>query len=238
MKKPGPVPGFFFFAMRCASDPPKGGGERVQPTDSEGASPYSRGEYAKAYFFLVHHILAAYTSGGFDTGTVSMRATLMLALLALPLAGHAADCSSLDTRAARPLQATVLEPISPELAAPSYRFGSGAVLSRAYDDAQSAEQVVLRLEIEKCQNVAMAAPAAGAVRANDPAAYVKQTEFDNTPYRFNMTQGGKRMTADDFDAWVKANGYTVGSRRVDPNAPVTPPAETAQPGEATPPPSE
>lgn len=27
--------------------------------------------------------------------------------------------------------------------------------------------------------------------------------------RFNMTQGGKRMTADDFDAWMKKNGYHV-----------------------------
>ncbi|PBJ82675.1 hypothetical protein CMZ84_11080 [Lysobacteraceae bacterium NML93-0399] len=163
-----------------------------------------------------------------------MRATFLLTLLALPFAGHAADCATLDSRTAQPLQATVLEPVSPELVAPTYRLGSGAVLSRAYDEAQSAEQVVLRLEIEQCKNVAMAAPAAGAVSANDPAAYVKQTEFDNTPYRFNMTQGGKRMTADDFDAWIKANGYTVGSRRVDPNAPVVPAVETAPAGEAPP----
>ena len=27
--------------------------------------------------------------------------------------------------------------------------------------------------------------------------------------RFNMTQNGKRMTADDFDAWMKAHGYRV-----------------------------
>jgi len=47
------------------------------------------------------------------------------------------------------------------------------------------------------------------------SAYVKQTEFDNTPYRFNMTQDGKRMSADDFDAWLKANGYSAG-RRVEP----------------------
>lgn len=160
-----------------------------------------------------------------------MRAMMLLTLLALPLAGQAMECATLDTRTARPVQATVLAPLAPELAAPSYRLGSSAVLSRAYDEAQSAEQVVLRLEIEKCQNIAMATPAAGAVSANDPAAYVKQTEFDNTPYRFNMTQGGKRMTADDFDAWIKANGYTVGSRRAEPEAAAV---ETAAPGEATP----
>lgn len=27
--------------------------------------------------------------------------------------------------------------------------------------------------------------------------------------RFDMTQGGKRMTADDFDAWMKARGIRV-----------------------------
>jgi len=56
--------------------------------------------------------------------------------------------------------------------------------------------------------------------------YVKQTEFDNTPYRFNMVQNGKRMTADDFDAWLQANGYSVG-RRVDAEAP--PSQETDKP---------
>ncbi len=27
--------------------------------------------------------------------------------------------------------------------------------------------------------------------------------------RFNMTQNGKKMTADDFDAWMKANGIRI-----------------------------
>ena len=31
----------------------------------------------------------------------------------------------------------------------------------------------------------------------------------DTSKRFNMTQNGKRMTADDFDAWMKKNGYRV-----------------------------
>lgn len=164
-----------------------------------------------------------------------MRAIVLSSLLVLPFAAHAVvDCTSVEARAARPLQTPVLAAVSPELAAPSYRLGTTAVLSRAYDDAQSADQVLLRLEIEQCQNVAMAAPAAGAVSASDPAAYVKQTEFDNTPYRFNMTQGGKRMTADDFDAWLQANGYNVGSRRVDDAAPAVPAEESAVPGEVTP----
>jgi hypothetical protein len=28
-------------------------------------------------------------------------------------------------------------------------------------------------------------------------------------YRFNMTQHGKKMSAEDFDAWMKANGLHV-----------------------------
>ncbi|GAB3514599.1 hypothetical protein GCM10027400_25180 [Pseudoxanthomonas daejeonensis] len=32
---------------------------------------------------------------------------------------------------------------------------------------------------------------------------------DPYPYRFDMTQKGKRMSADDFDAWMKARGLRV-----------------------------
>lgn len=46
-----------------------------------------------------------------------------------------------------------------------------------------------------------AAPAAGA--------YVPKTAHDNTPWRFDMTQNGRRMTADEFDAWMKAKGIRV-----------------------------
>ena len=53
----------------------------------------------------------------------------------------------------------------------------------------------------------MTAPAAGAVI--DPATYQKRTEIDNTPWRFNMEQNGKRMTADEFTAWMEARGVRV-----------------------------
>lgn len=42
------------------------------------------------------------------------------------------------------------------------------------------------------------APAARVADAKDPYAY-----------RFNMTQNGKAMSADDFDAWMKARGLRV-----------------------------
>lgn len=37
--------------------------------------------------------------------------------------------------------------------------------------------------------------------------------------RFDMTQGGKRMTADDFDAWMKKNGYRVATGKKGSEAP-------------------
>ena len=139
------------------------------------------------------------------------KATLALLLAAAPLAAQAAtDCSRTAPATAVAFTPTMLAPLAPELVAPDYRPGGhGGVLSRGYGEAQSLDHVLLRLEMERC----MAMPGAG---------YVKQTEFDNTPFRFNMTQGGKRMTADDFDAWLQANGYSAG-RRVDPDAPATPP---------------
>lgn len=144
-----------------------------------------------------------------------------LLLAAAPAFSHASDCSRAASVAAATVAPTLLAPVAPELVAPDYRLGShGGVLSRGYGEAQSLDQVLLRLRVEGC-NAAMAMPQPGAVSTIDPAAYVKQTEFDNTPYRFNMTQGGKRMTADDFDAWLQANGYSAG-RRVDPNAPAQP----------------
>jgi hypothetical protein len=43
----------------------------------------------------------------------------------------------------------------------------------------------------------------------DPSTYQPKTEFDNTPWRFNMEQNGKRMTADEFTAWMEARGVRV-----------------------------
>lgn len=39
--------------------------------------------------------------------------------------------------------------------------------------------------------------------------YVPKTKDDNTPWRFDMNQNGRRMTAEEFDAWMKAKGIRV-----------------------------
>jgi hypothetical protein len=64
------------------------------------------------------------------------------------------------------------------------------------------------------------APEPGSNAVIDPATYKPRTEFDNTPYRFNMHKG---MTADEFTAWMEARGVRVA--RGAPQAAAPAPAE-------------
>jgi len=129
-------------------------------------------------------------------------------LLASPGVAHAINCSGVPQ--ALPVRPTVLAPIASELVPPTSALGAqSGVLSQAYDEAQSVDQVLLRLRIESCHAMAMVMPAPSAIDPNDPAAYKPKTEFDNTPWRFDMSQNGKRMTADEFSAWMKARGVRV-----------------------------
>lgn len=60
----------------------------------------------------------------------------------------------------------------------------------------------------------------------DAATYKPKTEHDNTPYRFNMEQNGKRMSADEFDAWMKARGVRVATGKPTVDAASAPAADT------------
>ena len=148
------------------------------------------------------------------------------ACLLLPVAhASAAGCQGLSAQI--PSRPTVLAPIAAGLAAVNPQLGTHrGVLASAADELQSLENVLLRLRQEGCKAAALAASTAARVQTAAEG-YVKKTEFDNTPYRFNMTQNGKRMTADDYDAWLQANGYSAG-RRVDPNAQQAESAPAAQ----------
>lgn len=162
-----------------------------------------------------------------------MYRTLVIAPLLLVsgwVHAQALNCSTASVvPQAVPLRATVLAPVASELTAPGYQLGApSGVLSQAYDEAQSVDHVLLRLRIEGCQNVAKAIPAPSALDPNDPAAYKPKTEFDNTPWRFDMSQNGKRMTADEFDAWMKARGVRVAGRKPVASTVVAP----AMPGDA------
>lgn len=158
-----------------------------------------------------------------------------LAMVVLSMAALNAQASTQCQGASLPqplaVQPTVLAPVAAGFVIANPQLGSQrGVLAPDFDESQSVDNVLWRLRVEGCQNVAAAVPATGAVTAPAAAGYVKKTEHDNTPYRFNMTQNGKRMTADDFDAWLQANGYSAG-RRV---APAAAPAAAAEPVEAPP----
>ncbi len=134
----------------------------------------------------------------------------LLAFAVIPLANAAPNCSA--PVVPQPLSAgqTLLAPVAPELFASATPLGApSGVLAHAFEEAQSVDRVLLRLHAQACQNVAMAMPAPSVANPNDPAAYKPKTEFDNTPWRFDMNQNGKRMTAEEFDAWMKSRGVRV-----------------------------
>ncbi|GAB2652364.1 hypothetical protein [Arenimonas aestuarii] len=61
------------------------------------------------------------------------------------------------------------------------------------------------------QDLPATLPCVDTTASTPPAepAYVPKTAHDNSPYRFDMNQNGKRMTADEFDAWMQAKGIRV-----------------------------
>lgn len=148
----------------------------------------------------------------------------LMFLAGLAQAQTPANCAMLPTRAL-PMQPTMLAPLAPELTTPVHQLGApSGVLAQALDEALSVDQVLLRMRIEGCQAIAKATVPAtpGMPSSTDPAAYKPRTEFDNTPWRFNMSQDGKRMTADEFSAWMKARGVRVARGAAPAPAPVAP----------------
>lgn len=155
-----------------------------------------------------------------------MRALLIAPFFLLACAAaqaQSAHCATASVPQALPLRPTMLAPISSELSATSSQLGApSGVLAQAYDEAMSVDLVLLRLRVEGCKSVANATPAT-ALDPNDPSVYKPKTAFDNTPWRFDMNQNGKRMTADEFDAWMKARGVRVAGGKPATAAPVVVP---------------
>ncbi len=154
----------------------------------------------------------------------SMFRACVLSFLAVPgLAQAGGDVCTTSVVSAEPIRPTVISAVAVEFTpAITQLGGASGVLAQSFDEALSVDNVLARIRVDGCRAMAKAArPAAAGI---DPAAYKPQTAFDNTPWRFNMTQNGKRMTADDFDAWLKANGYSAG-RRAENSAPAAQPAQ-------------
>ncbi len=148
----------------------------------------------------------------FAIATVSLFAAFAVAsALAAP------DCSSKTILQPLPLRATMLPPLSVELQGNPHALGTpDGVLAYAGGEAQSVDRVLARLHTEACRPTATT------------AAYVPKTKWDNTPYRYNAGGNGKKFTADDFDAWMKANGIHVSKGAPQP-APSADPGLSAQP---------
>ncbi|MGL6289114.1 MAG: hypothetical protein ACRC2H_00330 [Silanimonas sp.] len=87
---------------------------------------------------------------------------------------------------------------------------SGGLVSNPAASPVSVQAYLQRVR----QPVAAAAPA-----ASTSSGYVPRTAHDNSPYRFDMTQNGRRMTAEEFDAWMKARGIRVATGKPSGSAP-------------------
>ena len=148
-----------------------------------------------------------------------MRALSMILVAGLAAPGQAM-ASTCPAPATQPLQATAIVPVANELAAlsPGQLGAPDGVLAQAHEDNLSLDQVLLRIRMDACRDLASVTPGASVVDPSDPAAYKPRTEFDNTPWRFNMSQNGKNMTADEFSAWMKSRGVRV-ARGAAPAAP-------------------
>jgi hypothetical protein len=153
-----------------------------------------------------------------------MRLVVLTSLMLLSGGALAQDaCTALARSAASPIAAPAP---APALVAPAPQLGApSGVLAHAFSQAQTVDTVLLRLRIEKCRTMAMSTQPGTPGGLIDPATYKPKTEFDNTPWRFDMNQNGKRMTADEFDAWMKARGVRVARG----GTAATPPATATEP---------
>ncbi|PPU75595.1 MULTISPECIES: hypothetical protein [Xanthomonas] len=159
----------------------------------------------------------------------------LLCFALIPAAYAAPNCAGSAVSQPLPLPATVIAPAAAEFYTRSVQLGMPTgVLAQPSGGEQSVDRVLLRLRVEGCQDVAKVIPPGGTVNPNDPAAYKATTAFDNTPWRFDMSQNGKRMTAEEFDAWMKARGVRVVKARPAPGAPAPAVAPAAPAADAKP----
>ncbi|QNP39954.1 hypothetical protein [Lysobacter solisilvae (ex Woo and Kim 2020)] len=160
---------------------------------------------------------------------------IITGLILLGIAGAAAaqssnQCASASMGSGLPVQPTLVAPLTPEFAAPAHQLGAPTgVLAQAFDETLAVDNVLLRQRLASCLAVAKAPAATAPALPATPgsAAYQPKTQFDNTPWRFDMSQNGKRMTAEEFDAWMKARGVRVAKGA--PAAATAPPVEAPKP---------
>jgi hypothetical protein len=136
-----------------------------------------------------------------------LRCTAAAALAAVLAPAQASVCESGSSQIQRdPLVAAWAS--GEEVAAPA-----GPLLGTVSSPALSVEAVLLRRQLAGCTS-------------DQFAGYVPKTEHDNTPWRFNA-DAGKRLSAAEFDAWMKSRGVRVAKGRSEPAAVDAAPVEAA-----------
>lgn len=152
-----------------------------------------------------------------------MRATMiggfLLASLAFAGAATAATTCSTGGISPLPVRNTPVPPLTSALAGKPVALASPrTLLAESRDESLALDNVLLRLKLESCVK-------------DEFAGYKPKTEFDNTPYRFNMDKG-KKFTAAEFDAWMKSRGVRVATGRAP--TPAAAPVDAAAPAAAAP----
>lgn len=138
---------------------------------------------------------------------------LMLAALVVPTMASAVTCSA-GGSSPLPVRNSPVPPLYSGLAGRPVGLATPRnILVESRDEALALDAVLMRLRLESCVT-------------NEFANYKPKTQFDNTPYRFNMEKG-KKFNAQEFDAWMKSRGVRVASGKVVTPAPVATPAAAA-----------
>lgn len=92
---------------------------------------------------------------------------------------------------------------------------------KASQKAAAEKRAVSKPAVQKKAPVEIAKPVE--VQTATPAAQAPADPAKPKNARFNMTQDGKKMTAEDFDAWMKSQGIRIVPAKT--AEPATPPAE-------------
>ena len=127
-----------------------------------------------------------------------MRAFLVLGVMMCPTWAIADTCSA-------PTGAAAGAELAPRAV--------GLAWNAAERESMSVDAVLARDAFIRCQKSRLAVA----------TGYQKQTEFDNTPYRFNM-KPGQKLSAAEFEAWMASRGIRIVRAKADPNAPAATPA--------------
>jgi hypothetical protein len=160
--------------------------------------------------------------------TIMTLIALSAAIFSGPVYAAAVDCATYKPLAPVKTNALQLTPIAEEMAAPNAQLGTGVGFAQLFSEGASVEVVLSRVQHQECRATAAARQPLPATAS--AGAYQPKPGESSTAWRFDMTQNGKRMTADEFDAWMKARGVRVVQGPAKPaTAPAAPPAPPAAP---------